>query len=79
MKYDDAMRLYGSDKPDLRFDMVFVELNDLVKNKGFSVFDDVGVGVIDIVGVCVLVGDGDGAGVCVDVGVCDGSGVCVDV
>jgi len=40
MKYDDAMRLYGSDKPDLRFDMVFVELNDLVKNKGFSVFDD---------------------------------------
>jgi len=40
MKYDDAMRLYGSDKPDLRFDMIFVELNDLVKNKGFSVFDD---------------------------------------
>ena len=40
MKYDDAMRLYGSDKPDLRFDMVFVELNEVVKNKGFSVFDD---------------------------------------
>jgi aspartyl-tRNA synthetase len=40
MKYDYAMRWYGSDKPDLRFDMVFVELNDLVKNKGFSVFDD---------------------------------------
>jgi len=40
MKYDDAMRLYGSDKPDLRFDMVFVELNEIVKNKGFSVFDD---------------------------------------
>ena len=40
MKYDDAMRFYGSDKPDLRFDMVFVELNEVVKNKGFSVFDD---------------------------------------
>lgn len=40
MKYDDAMRFYGSDKPDLRFDMVFVELNDVVKNKGFSVFDE---------------------------------------
>lgn len=40
MKYDDAMRLYGSDKPDLRFDMAFVELNELVKNKGFSIFDE---------------------------------------
>jgi aspartyl-tRNA synthetase len=40
MKYDDAMRLYGSDKPDLRFDMVFVELNEVVKNKGFSIFDE---------------------------------------
>jgi aspartyl-tRNA synthetase len=40
MKYDDAMKLYGSDKPDLRFDMVFVELNEVVKNKGFSIFDE---------------------------------------
>jgi aspartyl-tRNA synthetase len=40
MKYDDAMRFYGSDKPDLRFDMVFVELNEVVKNKGFSIFDE---------------------------------------
>jgi aspartyl-tRNA synthetase len=40
MKYDDAMRLYGSDKPDLRFEMVFVELNEVVQNKGFSVFDE---------------------------------------
>ena len=40
MKYDDAMRLYGSDKPDLRFDMVFVELNEVVKKKGFSIFDE---------------------------------------
>ncbi len=40
MLYDDALRLYGSDKPDIRFEMTFVELNDVVKNKGFSVFDD---------------------------------------
>lgn len=40
MTYADAMRLYGSDKPDTRFDMHFVELNDLVKDKGFAVFDD---------------------------------------
>ncbi len=40
MTYDEAMKLYGSDKPDIRFDMKFVELNDLVKNKGFKVFDD---------------------------------------
>ena len=40
MTYADAMKYYGSDKPDTRFDMRFVELNDLVKNKGFKVFDD---------------------------------------
>ncbi|MBE0649574.1 MAG: aspartate--tRNA ligase [Bacteroidales bacterium] len=40
MSYDEAMRRYGSDKPDLRFEMEFVELNDLTKNHGFSVFDD---------------------------------------
>ncbi|SEQ83856.1 aspartate--tRNA ligase [Pedobacter rhizosphaerae] len=40
MQYADAMRLYGSDKPDTRFDMQFVELNDLVKGKGFPVFDN---------------------------------------
>jgi len=40
MKYDDAMRLYGSDKPDIRFAMTFVELNNLVKNKGFKIFDE---------------------------------------
>ncbi|PST85154.1 aspartate--tRNA ligase [Pedobacter yulinensis] len=39
MQYADAMRLYGSDKPDTRFGMQFVELNDLVKGKGFGVFD----------------------------------------
>jgi aspartyl-tRNA synthetase len=40
MQYADAMRLYGSDKPDTRFDMQFVELNHLVKGKGFPVFDN---------------------------------------
>lgn len=40
MLYSDAMRLYGSDKPDLRFGMEFVELNDIVKGKGFSIFDN---------------------------------------
>jgi aspartyl-tRNA synthetase len=40
MFYDDALRLYGSDKPDLRFGMQFTELNDLAQNKGFVVFDN---------------------------------------
>ncbi len=40
MEYADAMRLYGSDKPDLRFGMEFHELNDLVRGKNFPVFDD---------------------------------------
>jgi len=40
MEYADAMRLYGSDKPDLRFGMEFVEMNDLVKGKNFGVFDN---------------------------------------
>ncbi|MES2265213.1 MAG: aspartate--tRNA ligase [Bacteroidota bacterium] len=40
MQYADAMRLYGSDKPDTRFGMEFVELNDVVKGKGFGIFDN---------------------------------------
>ncbi len=39
MSYDDAMKYYGTDKPDTRFDMRFVELNELTQNKGFQVFD----------------------------------------
>jgi aspartyl-tRNA synthetase len=40
MTYEDAMRLYGNDKPDIRFGMPFVELNDLTKGKGFGIFDN---------------------------------------
>ncbi len=41
MSYQDAIRLYGSDKPDMRFDMTFIELNDVAQGKGFVVFDSV--------------------------------------
>lgn len=40
MTWADAMKYYGSDKPDTRFDMRFVELNDVLKGYGFSVFDN---------------------------------------
>ena len=40
MPWADAMKYYGSDKPDLRFDMRFVELMDTLKGHGFSVFDN---------------------------------------
>ena len=39
LSYDEAMNLYGTDKPDLRFDMKFTELTSIVKDKGFIVFD----------------------------------------
>ncbi len=39
MSWADAMKYYGSDKPDLRFDMRFVELQDILKGHGFTVFD----------------------------------------
>ena len=47
MTWHDAMRLYGSDKPDIRFGMQFVELNDVVKGQGFPLFDgaDLVVGI----------------------------------
>ncbi|MGB1269514.1 MAG: aspartate--tRNA ligase [Flavobacteriaceae bacterium] len=38
--YDDAMRLYGNDKPDIRFGMEFGELNDVTQHKEFKVFND---------------------------------------
>ena len=40
MTWHDAMKYYGSDKPDLRFDMRFVELMDVLQGHGFSVFDN---------------------------------------
>lgn len=48
MTWQDAMKYYGSDKPDLRFGMKFVELMDIMKGHGFSVFD----GAAYIGGIC---------------------------
>ena len=48
MPYEEAMNYYGSDKPDIRFGMKFVELNDVLKGKGFKVFDDAEL----VVGIC---------------------------
>ena len=48
MSYADAMRYYGSDKPDTRFEMKFVELNDVAKGRGFPVFDDAEL----VIGIC---------------------------
>lgn len=48
MSYADAMKFYGNDKPDTRFDMKFIELNNVVKGKEFKVFNDAGL----ILGIC---------------------------
>jgi aspartyl-tRNA synthetase len=40
ISYADAMKLYGSDKPDIRFGMTFTEIKDLTTGQGFGVFDD---------------------------------------
>jgi aspartyl-tRNA synthetase len=48
MTYADAMKFYGNDKPDLRFDMRFVELNGLVQGKGFPIFDQAEL----VIGIC---------------------------
>ena len=40
MTYDDAVQKYGTDKPDLRYNMKFVELNDVAKNREFNVFNN---------------------------------------
>jgi len=48
MTWADAMKYYGSDKPDIRFGMKFVELNEIVQNKGFAVFDNAEL----VAGIC---------------------------
>ncbi len=48
MTYADAKKYYGSDKPDTRFEMKFVELNDVAKGRGFPVFDDAEL----VIGIC---------------------------
>lgn len=48
MDYADAMKLYGSDKPDIRFGMEFHELNEVTQNLGFKVFDDAEL----VIGIC---------------------------
>ncbi|MDX2189065.1 MAG: aspartate--tRNA ligase [Bacteroidota bacterium] len=48
MTYADAMKYYGSDKPDTRFEMKFVELNSVSQGKGFQVFDSAEL----VVGIC---------------------------
>lgn len=54
MSYDDAMKHYGIDKPDLRFGMPIYELNEKAKGKGFNVFDSV-----PYIGAIVLEGKAD--------------------
>ena len=48
MTYADAMEKYGSDKPDIRFGMEFINLNSVSQNKGFNVFDQAEL----VVGIC---------------------------
>ena len=39
MSYDEAVKNYGTDKPDLRYEMKFVELNDVTQHKDFNIFN----------------------------------------
>ena len=48
MTYAEAMKKYGSDKPDIRFDMSFVEITNEAKGKDFGVFDSAEL----VVGIC---------------------------
>ena len=51
MTYDEAIKKYGSDKPDIRFEMTFIEMNDVCQKNNFVVFDSaelvVGINVKD--------------------------------
>lgn len=49
MTYDDAMKYYGNDKPDTRFEMKFTEMNSFVKGTGFKLFDEAEL----VVAICV--------------------------
>lgn len=40
LTHTDAIKNYGTDKPDIRFDMTFVEITDIVKGRGFKLFDE---------------------------------------
>jgi aspartyl-tRNA synthetase len=53
MLYDDAMRLYGNDKPDIRFGMEFGELNSVTQHKEFKVFNDAEL----VVGIAIPAGN----------------------
>ncbi len=48
ISYEEALRYYGSDKPDLRFEMKFTDITHLAKGKGFQVFDNAEI----VVGIC---------------------------
>lgn len=48
MTYSDAMKNYGSDKPDIRFEMTFKDITSIAQGKGFVVFDNAEI----IVGIC---------------------------
>jgi aspartyl-tRNA synthetase len=48
MTYADAMKYYGNDKPDIRFEMKFVDMKQTVSGKNFKVFDDAEM----VVGIC---------------------------
>ncbi|MCX7953888.1 MAG: aspartate--tRNA ligase [Bacteroidales bacterium] len=53
LKYTEAIEKYGSDKPDLRYSLEIVNITNIVKGKGFNIFDDADV----ILGICVPQGN----------------------